>query len=154
MSRLMRIYYFAILGAIGGLLAWQVSNLLGLSFTPLFLLNVAIAGGIIGLLIGLCIGIAEGMARGNAWQALQAAGLTGLFGLVGGFVGLPVAELAYVHLFGGQSGAGNRLGDLRTGGWGCLRLSQWFAGLEECCGGLAWRLLRWLAARSAAQQDQ
>jgi len=58
MSRLMRIYYFAILGAIGGLLAWQVSNLLGLSFTPLFLLNVAIAGGIIGLLIGLCIGIA------------------------------------------------------------------------------------------------
>ena len=34
MSRNMRTYFYAVLGGIGGLLGWQVSNLLGLSFGP------------------------------------------------------------------------------------------------------------------------
>ena len=33
MSRGMRTYNYGILGAIGGLLGWQISNIVGLSFT-------------------------------------------------------------------------------------------------------------------------
>jgi hypothetical protein len=98
----MRLYYFAILGAIGGLIGWKLSDLLGLSFTPYLILNEVIVGGVIGLVIGLLIGMAEGIARQNAWQALQSAGLGCLLGLAGGAIGLPIAELFYIHIFGGQ----------------------------------------------------
>lgn len=101
MNRIMRLYYFGILGAVGGLIAWKLSDLLGLSFTPILLLNEAIVGGIIGLAIGLLIGTAEGIARQNAWKALQAAFVGAVLGFVGGAVGLPLAELLYVHVFGG-----------------------------------------------------
>ena len=55
MSRLMRVYYYAVLGAIGGLIGWQASNLTGLSFTENLLLNEVI----VGALIGLCIGVSD-----------------------------------------------------------------------------------------------
>ena len=53
MSRRMRAYYYAVLGAAGGLLAWQASNLLGLSFTGLIYLSDALVGALIGLSVGL-----------------------------------------------------------------------------------------------------
>ena len=60
MSRLMKIYYYAVLGGIGGLFAWQVSNLIGLSFTPSLYVNATIVGALIGFLIGFLIGAVEG----------------------------------------------------------------------------------------------
>ena len=59
MNRRMRMYFYTVLGAIGGLLAWQASNVLGLSFTSTFYLNVLIVGALVGLFIGLFIGITE-----------------------------------------------------------------------------------------------
>lgn len=102
MNRAMRLYYFAIFGAMGGLIAWKLSDLIGLSFTPFLLLNEIIVGGMIGLVIGLFVGLAEGVARHNAWKALQSAGLGCLLGLAGGAIGLPFAELVSIRIFGGQ----------------------------------------------------
>jgi len=42
MSRLTRFYTYGILGAIGGLIGWQISNILGLSFTSKFFLSEVI----------------------------------------------------------------------------------------------------------------
>ena len=44
MSRLMRLFYYGVLGAIGGVLGWQASNLLGLSFTGNLYLNEVLVG--------------------------------------------------------------------------------------------------------------
>ena len=49
MTRIMRLYYYGVAGAIGGLIAWQLSNLIGLSFTPILYLNEMIVGAVIGL---------------------------------------------------------------------------------------------------------
>src|SRR3990170_8421041 len=75
MNRSMRIYYYTVLGALGGLAGWQISNLLGLSFTGTFYMNVAIVGALVGLMVGLFIGITEGMLTRNWIQALK----SGLF---------------------------------------------------------------------------
>jgi hypothetical protein len=41
----MRTYYYAVVGAIGGLIAWRISDLLGLSFTGSLTVNEIIIGG-------------------------------------------------------------------------------------------------------------
>ena len=57
MNRYSRLYYYTLLGAIGGLIAWQISNLLGLSFWKTLYLSEIVVGGLIGLSIGLLIGL-------------------------------------------------------------------------------------------------
>ena len=49
MSRRMRSYYYALLGALGGLIGWQVSDLLGLSFASNLYLSEAVVGALVGL---------------------------------------------------------------------------------------------------------
>ncbi len=44
MNRLMRFYTYGLLGAIGGLIGWQISNILGLSFTENLFLSEVIVG--------------------------------------------------------------------------------------------------------------
>ena len=56
MNRRMRTYYYAVLGAIGGLVGWKVSDMLGLSFVSNIYLSEAIVGALIGLSIGFFIG--------------------------------------------------------------------------------------------------
>jgi len=48
MSRLMRFYTYGLLGAIGGLIGWQISNILGLSFTDNLFLSEVIVGALLG----------------------------------------------------------------------------------------------------------
>jgi len=110
MSRLMRLYYYAVLGAIGGLVGWQLSNLLGLSFTFNFYLSEVVVGALIGFCIGALIGLAEGLGSRNAIRGLQAGLVSGMLGLVGGAAGLPVAEGVFQAL-GGLSWS-------RAVGWG------------------------------------
>jgi hypothetical protein len=95
MNRRMRTYYYAILGAIGGLIGWQVANLLGLSFSPNLYLNEAVVGGLIGLSIGLFIGLTEGALTRNPVQLLKAGGFGALLGLVAGAIGLPLSEFLF-----------------------------------------------------------
>jgi hypothetical protein len=95
MSRRMRTYYYAVLGAIGGLVGWQFSNLLGLSFISNIYLSEAIVGALIGLSIGFFIGIAEGALTFNLVQAGKAGLIGGGFGLAAGMIGLPLGELFF-----------------------------------------------------------
>jgi hypothetical protein len=113
-SRWMRLYYFLLFGAIGGLIAWQVSNLLGLSFTPNVYLSEIIVGGLMGLAIGLLLGLAEGLLTRNIVQALKTGFFGGLLGLAGGAIGLPLGEASY-QIFGAQAWT-------RPLGWGLFGL--------------------------------
>lgn len=114
MNRLMRLYYYAILGGLGGVLAWQTSNLLGLSFARNVYLSEILVGALIGLCIGALIGMAEGLLTRNPTLALRSGLLSGGLGLAGGALGLPLAE-ALFQLLGGQIWA-------RALGWGFFGL--------------------------------
>lgn len=114
MSRIMKIYYYAVLGGIGGLFAWQLSNLMGLSFTGSLYINAMIVGGLIGFLIGFLIGMVEGVVTLNPKKALASGALIGGLGLLGGALGLPIAEGLF-QAVGGYSWA-------RPFGWGLFGL--------------------------------
>ncbi|MCC6956244.1 MAG: FHA domain-containing protein [Anaerolineales bacterium] len=114
MNRTARLYYYGVMGAIGGVIGWQVSNLIGLSFTQNVYLSEVVVGAMIGLFIGLMIGLAEGLFTRNWIRAGRSALLSGLLGLVGGAVGLPLAEGLF-QLLGGQAWA-------RVIGWGIFGL--------------------------------
>ncbi len=110
MSRLMRLYYYAVLGAIGGLVGWQISNLVGLSFLSSVYMSEIVVGALIGLSIGMLIGFSEGFASRNILQMLKSGLISGLLGLVGGAIGLPLAEGLF-QLLGGEAWS-------RAIGWG------------------------------------
>ena len=71
MNRRIRSYYYALLGAIGGLVGWQISDLIGLSFVTNLYLSEALVGALIGLSVGLFIGLTEGALTRNPVQALR-----------------------------------------------------------------------------------
>ncbi|HTP01203.1 MAG TPA: FHA domain-containing protein [Anaerolineales bacterium] len=110
MSRNMRTYFYAVLGGIGGLLGWQVSNLLGLSFGPSLYLNEALVGALVGLCVGLCIGITEGLMTLNFVAAAKSGLFGGLLGMVAGAIGLPLSEFLFQTMGAGYLG--------RALGWG------------------------------------
>lgn len=102
MSRFTRFYIYGILGAIGGLFAWQASNILGLSFTRSLFLSEVIVGALMGLLIGFFIGLAEGIAGQNLLFGLRKSLISALLGAVGGAIALPLAEGVFLSI-GGQA---------------------------------------------------
>lgn len=114
MNRRMRTYFYAVFGAIGGLIGWQMSNFLGLSFVTNLYLSEAIVGGLIGFVIGLFIGVTEGLLTQNFVQAIKAGLFSALLGLVAGAIGLPLSE----YLF--QAAGAGLLG--RALGWGIFGL--------------------------------
>ena len=95
MNRRMRTYYYAILGAIGGLIGWQVSDWLGLSFITNLYLSEVVVGASIGLVIGLFIGLTEGLLTQNIVQALRSGLFSAVLGLVAGGIGLPLSEFLF-----------------------------------------------------------
>jgi hypothetical protein len=101
MSRLTRFYTYGILGAIGGLIGWQISNILGLSFTNNFMLSEVIIGAMLGGVIGFFIGFGEGIAAQSFLFGLKKSLLSALLGAVGGAIGLPIAEGVFLFI-GGQ----------------------------------------------------
>jgi len=110
MNRILRTYYYGVLGAIGGLIGWQISNLAGLSFTGSVYLSEVFIGGLIGLFVGLLIGITEGLFTWNIPRMLRSGGIAALLGLVAGAIGLPIGEMLFQFVGGGFFG--------RALGWG------------------------------------
>jgi Inner membrane component of T3SS, cytoplasmic domain len=108
MSRRMRTYYYAVLGAIGGLIAWRVSDVLGLSFSPNLYLNEMLVGGLIGLFVGLLIGATEGVVTLSPLRAVRASMVTAPLGLAAGAIGLPLGEFVFQTV--GGAGVGRALG--------------------------------------------
>ena len=128
MSRVTRTYYYAILGAIGGLIGWQISNLIGLSFSSNLYLSEVVVGAILGFCLGFPLGGAEGIVGMRPLQALRKGTVSGLLGLLAGAIGLPVAEFLYQGL-----GAGFLSRAIR---WGFL---GFLIGLAEgATGGAQW----------------
>jgi hypothetical protein len=110
MTRFNRIYYYAVLGALGGLISWQISNMISLSLLENIYLSEIVVGGLIGFCFGLLIGTAEGFFRKSIPYAIRSGLISGGLGLLGGAIGLPVAE-ALFQLIGGQPW-------VRSLGWG------------------------------------
>jgi FHA domain-containing protein len=129
MNRRMRTYYYALLGAIGGLVGWQVSDLLGLSFSSNLYLSEALVGALIGLSVGLFIGLTEGALTRNPIYALKSGVFSGLLGLGAGAIGLPLSEFLFQSVGAGVIG--------RALGWGVFGL---LIGLAE---GMVGRTQAW-----------
>jgi len=102
MSRSMRLYYYGVLGAMGGLIGWQASNMVGLSFWSSLYLSEIVVGGLIGFSIGALIGLSEGLVSRKPLLAFKSGLFSGLLGLVGGAIGLPIAEGLF-QLLGGEA---------------------------------------------------
>jgi len=114
MNRRMRTYFYAVFGAIGGLVGWQISDQLGLSFASNLYLSEAIVGALVGFVIGLCIGITEGMLTQNFVQAIKAGLFSAMLGLIAGAIGLPLSEYLFQVVGAGFIG--------RALGWGVFGL--------------------------------
>ncbi len=104
MSRRMRTYFYAVLGALGGLFGWQVSDRLGLSFVSNLYLSEAIVGALVGLCIGFFIGITEGLLTRNFVLLIKSGLFSGLLGLVAGAIGLPLGEFLFQSVGAGLLG--------------------------------------------------
>jgi len=115
----MRTYFYAVFGAIGGLIGWQMSNFLGLSFIKNLYISEAVVGALIGFVIGLFIGITEGLLTQNFVQAIKAGLFSALLGLVAGAIGLPLSEFLFQAVGAGILG--------RILGWGVFGLLLGFA---------------------------
>ncbi len=96
------------------LMGWQVSDMLGLSFTSNLYMSEAVVGALVGLCIGLFIGITEGLMTRNIVQAIKAGVVSGLLGLVAGAIGLPLSEFLFQSAGAGYFG--------RALGWGVFGL--------------------------------
>ncbi|MBI2331260.1 MAG: FHA domain-containing protein [Chloroflexi bacterium] len=91
----MRSYFYAVLGAIGGLIGWQVSDRLGLSFITNLYLSEVLVGALVGLVIGLFIGLTEGLLTQNPVQVLKSGLFCALLGVIAGGIGLPLGEFLF-----------------------------------------------------------
>jgi hypothetical protein len=132
MNRRMRTYYYAVFGAIGGLIGWQISNLLGLSFVSNIYLSEAVVGALVGLSIGLLIGITEGVLTLNLVQIGKSGLVSGLLGLGAGAIGLPLSEWLFQTVGAGVFG--------RAIGWGIfgllIGLAEGFVGRSQIWKGM------------------
>lgn len=129
MNRRMRTYFYAVLGALGGLIGWLASDALGLSFVSNVYLSEALVGALIGLSVGLFIGLTEGALTRNPVQAVKAGLFSGLLGLGAGAIGLPLSEFLFQSVGAGIIG--------RALGWGVFGL---LIGLAE---GMVGRTQAW-----------
>jgi len=84
MNKIIRTYFYMIVGAISGLIGWQASNLIGLSTTKNVYLSEIPVGAIIGLtfgiLLGACIGIFTSLIvvlLARAWLEVKSGKLKG-----------------------------------------------------------------------------
>src|SRR5215831_2632593 len=96
MSRNLRIYYYAVLGAIGGLIAWRLTDTVGFVNQPNVYVSDLLRGAITGLSIGFLIGLAEALLSQSLVRGLRAAAISGGIGLLAGAIALPLAEFAFL----------------------------------------------------------
>lgn len=128
MSRNMRLYYYGILGAMGGLIGGRIFDAIGFGSRAVFLSD-ALLGAALGLAIGLFIGMAEMILSRSMVRGLRAGLIGGVIGLIVGAITLPLAEYIFQlvgagipgralgwGIFGGLLGIANSIG-VRTQMW-------------------------------------
>ena len=114
MNKIIRTYFYTIVGAISGLIGWQASNLIGLSLTDNVYLNEIPVGAMIGLVFGILLGALRGMFTRNWVKVLKGLLPGAILGLVAGAAALPLSELVF------QTAGAGLLG--RALGWGFFGL--------------------------------
>lgn len=120
MSKERQIYYNAVFGAIGGLLAWLAVGSIATGSWNIWVAYAFVGAGI-GLFIGTMIGAVEGMLiKQRAAQAISGALIGAAAGLVSGLLGLMLGQVGFLLLGGGILG--------RSLGWLLLGL---FLGLGD-----------------------
>ena len=99
----LRIYYNAVIGAMGGLMGWALITLLlrfDTNTTAMLFAKDALLGALVGLAIGAAVGSAEQL--GGSLQKVRQAGMTsGLIGLGAGLIGLVIGEIIFLAAGGG-----------------------------------------------------
>ena len=116
MKNLRKIYRFSLFGALGGLVASLLHQLVLLDLaTPLFSANhPLIYDALLGVLIGAPIGffpiLVEVQSRYGLGRALRLGGLGAILGALGGAVAVPVSELLHNQLGGGIQGRATAVG--------------------------------------------
>ena len=120
MSKALQIYYNAVLGALGGLIAWWLVGLFPTAEWNLWLATAFIGAGA-GLFIGAALGAVDGAVTKRSFRrALIGLFLGGIAGLISGIVGLLIGQGGFLLTGGGFLG--------RTLGWTALGL---FLGIGE-----------------------
>jgi hypothetical protein len=129
MSKPWQIYYNAIFGAIGGLLAWMIIGMVPTASWNIHLANGFVGAGV-GLFIGGALGIVEGLIIKRSFRRIVLGALGGGFaGLLSGMIGLLLGGVAFLVIKGGLIA--------RMIGWMALGL---FLGLGQ--GVVNWKLKR------------
>ncbi len=108
MSRNLRIYYYTILGALGGLIAWRLTDLMGFVNPANVYVSDLVRGAITGLCIGVLLGLAEVILSRSGVRGLRVALISGVIGLIAGAIALPLAEFAFLAV--GNETIGRALG--------------------------------------------
>jgi hypothetical protein len=114
MNKIIRTYFYMIVGAISGLIGWQASNLIGLSLTDNVYLNEIPVGAMIGLVFGILLGALEGLLTRNWVKILKGLLPGAILGLVAGAAALPFSEWVFQSAGAGLPG--------RALGWGFFGL--------------------------------
>jgi hypothetical protein len=144
-------YYYAVLGAIGGLIGWRLSDLGGFFNHPNIYIASVLRGAALGLSIGFAIGFAEAILSRSILRGLRSAAITAVIGLVAGAIALPLSELVFTSVGGniwGRAlgwaifGALVGLADSITGG-----SQMWKGALGGLIGGLIGGVLLELVSR-------
>ena len=100
-SNLYNLYYLALFGALGGLLAWRLTSLhLVISGFNIYTRDL-ILGVILGIVIGGTLFTAEGMSGRSIRRAVKTGVIGAALGGLGGAVGLPAGEWLF-QLVGGS----------------------------------------------------
>jgi hypothetical protein len=100
----MRLYYYAVLGAMGGLIGGRLFDAVVFDATMDVYRRDVVRGALLGMCIGFMIGVAELILSRSVLRGLRSAGLGGLVGIAAGAVGLPIAEFVLDMTGGGLLG--------------------------------------------------
>lgn len=163
MKRLRKIYYFAVLGALGGAVAAALHQilLLDLSAKPLASFDHRLYDVFLGLAIGAPIGffpnLLQGLSRYSAGRALRSGLLGASLAGVGGMLVVPISEMLHSRLGGGIPGRAAAVGllgialgvaEALTGGarWWRSLVGGFIGGFAA--GALLEALLQWQATYS------
>lgn len=95
MTKGLRIYYYAVFGAFGGLLGWFVSQFAGLSPKSLAV------GAIPGFFVGALVGASDSLLSARWRRAAVVGAMTGALSLVAGAISYWIAEELHTALKGG-----------------------------------------------------